>query len=92
MKLGDRLHLAGLSPSNTVSVLASLGVERCRTTAHNWIQKAGEQPADGRNPKHVAVDETVIQVNDQATGCTPRSISPPTARCTSGSSRPEPLR
>ena len=65
MKLGIQLHLAGLSLSDTVSALTSLGVDRCRTTVHNLIQKANLQPAEGRSPDHVAVDETVIQVNDQ---------------------------
>ena len=65
MKLGIQLHLAGLSLSDTVSVLESVGVERSRTTVHNWIQKADLQPADGCDPDHVAVDETVIQVNNQ---------------------------
>jgi transposase-like protein len=65
MKLGIQLHLAGLSLSDTVSVLAGLGVDRCRSTVHNWIQKADLQPTEGRNPNYVAVDETVIRVNDQ---------------------------
>ena len=65
MKLGIQLHLAGLSLSDTVSVLAGLGVDRCRSTVHNWIQKADLQPTKGRNPNYVAVDETVIRVNDQ---------------------------
>ncbi|WP_353633913.1 IS6 family transposase (plasmid) [Halobacterium sp. NMX12-1] len=65
MKLGIRLHLAGLSLSDTVSILDRLGVERCRTTVHNWVQKADLQPLNGANPDHVAVDETVIQLNDE---------------------------
>ena len=65
MKLGIQLHLAGLSLSDTISVLDGLGVERCRTTVHNWVQKADLQPTEGRPPNHVAVDETVIRVNDQ---------------------------
>jgi transposase-like protein len=65
MKLGIQLHLAGLSLSDTVSVLAGLGVDRCRTTVHNWIQKADLQPTEGYDPNYVAVDETVIRVNDQ---------------------------
>jgi transposase-like protein len=65
MTLGIRLHLAGLSLSNTISVLDRLGVERCRSTVHNWIQKADLQPLDDVNPDHVAVDETVIQLNDE---------------------------
>jgi putative transposase len=65
MKVGIRLHAAGLSLSDTVSVLASFGVERARSTVHNWVQKAGLQPTSGKKPNHVAVDETVIQLNDQ---------------------------
>ena len=65
MKLGIQLQLAGLSLSNTVSVLEEMGVERSRKAIHDWVQKADLQPADGRNPNHVAVDETVIRINDQ---------------------------
>ena len=64
MKLGIRLHLAGLSLSNTVSILEELGVQRCRSTVQNWVQKADLQPLDGVDPDHVALDETVIQLND----------------------------
>jgi len=32
---------------------------------HNWVQKAELQPLDGADPDHVAVDETVIQLNDE---------------------------
>jgi transposase-like protein len=35
MMLGIQLHLAGLSLSNTVSVLEIFGVERARSTVHN---------------------------------------------------------
>ncbi|GAB7120647.1 hypothetical protein JCM9743_31150 [Natrinema sp. JCM 9743] len=35
MKLGIRLHLAGLSLSDTISILEKLGVERCRSIVHN---------------------------------------------------------
>jgi len=65
MKLGIRLHLAGLSLFDTISILDRLGVRRCRTTVHNWVQKADLQPLDGADPDHVAVDETVIQLNDE---------------------------
>jgi transposase-like protein len=63
IKLGLRLHLAGISLSDTVLVLETLGVDRHRTTVHRWVQKADLQPTDGANPNHVAVDETVIQLN-----------------------------
>jgi transposase-like protein len=65
MKLSIQLHLAGLSLSNTVRVIEIFGVKRARSTVHNWIHKADLQPASGKNPDHVAVDETVIQLNDE---------------------------
>ncbi|PSQ12558.1 IS6 family transposase, partial [Halobacteriales archaeon QS_5_70_15] len=65
MKLSIQLHLAGLSLSNTVSIPEICGVERARSTVHNWIHKADLQPESGRNPDHVAVDETVIRLNDE---------------------------
>src|SRR6056297_42353 len=65
MKLSIQLHLAGLSLSNTVSFLEVFGVERVRSTVHNWVHKADLQPRDGQQPDHVAVDETVIQLNDE---------------------------
>ena len=65
MKLSIQLHLSGLSLSNTVRVLEIFGVKRARSTIHNWIHKADLQPTSGKNPDHVAVDETVIQLNDE---------------------------
>ncbi|SEG62575.1 hypothetical protein SAMN04488133_2907 [Halobellus limi] len=65
MKVGIQLHLAGLSLLDTVSVLDGLGVERCQSTAHNWLQKADLQPSEGCNPNYVVGDETVLHINDQ---------------------------
>ncbi|SDD85077.1 IS6 family transposase [Natrinema hispanicum] len=65
MKLSIQLHLAGLSLSNTVSILEIFGVERARSTVHNWVHKADLQPEEGQRPDHVAVDETVIRLNDE---------------------------
>jgi putative transposase len=65
MKLGIQLQLAGLSLSNTVSILEELGVKRSRKAVHDWVQKTDLQPTDCRSPNHVAVDETVIRINDQ---------------------------
>jgi len=65
MKLGIQLHLSGLSLSNTVSILEIFGVKRARSTVHNWVHKADLQPESGRSPDHVAVDETVIRLNDE---------------------------
>jgi transposase-like protein len=65
MKLGIQLYLAGLSLSNTVSILEIFGVRRARSTVHNWVHKAELQPESGRSPDHVAVDETVIRLDDE---------------------------
>jgi len=65
MKLSIQLHLAGLSLSNTVSILEIFGVERARSTVHNWVHKSELQPESGKQPDHIAVDETVIQLNDE---------------------------
>jgi transposase-like protein len=37
MKLSIQLHFAGLSLSNTVSVPELFGVERVKSTVHNWV-------------------------------------------------------
>ena len=65
MKLSIQLHLAVLSLSNTVSLLEVFGVDRVRSTVHNWVHKADLQPETGRSPNHVAVDETVIQLDEE---------------------------
>jgi len=65
MKLSIQLHLAGLSLSNTVSFLEVFGVDRARSTVHNWVHKADLQPKSGRSPNQVAVDETVIRIDDE---------------------------
>jgi putative transposase len=54
MTLGIRLHLAGLSLSNTVAEFERFGVDRSRSTVHNWVQKAGLQPNEGRCPDHIS--------------------------------------
>jgi transposase-like protein len=32
---------------------------------HNWVHKADLQPESGKNPDHIVLDETVIQLNDE---------------------------
>jgi transposase-like protein len=64
VKLGIQLHLAGLSISDTGSILEIFGVKRARSTVHNWVHKADLQPEAIRYPDHVAVDETAIRLND----------------------------
>lgn len=46
MKLGIQSHLVSLSLSNTVSLLAKLGIERSRKVVYEWVQKAALQPTD----------------------------------------------
>ena len=65
MALGIQSHIAGLSLSNTVELLDNLGVDRSRKAVHDWVQKADLQPESGRSPNQVALDETVIRINDQ---------------------------
>ena len=65
MKLGIRLHLAGLSLSNTVSEIDTFGVKRSRKAVHDWVQKADLRPADDATLDQIALDETVIRVNGQ---------------------------
>jgi len=60
-----RLHLSGLSLSNTVSILEAFGVDRVRSTVSNWVHKADLQPKEGRSPDQVAVDETAIRLNNE---------------------------
>jgi len=64
MELGIQFHLAGLSLSDTISMFDKLGVDRCRSTVHNWIQKADLQPREGLTPDYGMVGEIVIQLND----------------------------
>ena len=65
VEVGIQLHLAGLSLLNTKQYLERLGVKRSRTAIHNWVQKADLQPTSDGTPNQIAVDETVIRINDE---------------------------
>ena len=65
IEVGIQLHLAGLSLSNTKQHLEKLGVKRSRTAIHNWVQKADLQPTRDGAPNQIAVDETVIRINNE---------------------------
>jgi putative transposase len=65
MKIGIQSHVAGLSLSNTVELLEALGIQRSRKAIHDWVQKADLQPEAGKSPNQIALDETVIRINDQ---------------------------
>jgi len=65
IEVGIQLHLAGLSLSNTKQRLEKLGVKRSRTAIHNWVQKADLKPTSDEATNQIAVDETVIRINDE---------------------------
>jgi transposase-like protein len=65
IEVGSQLHVVGVSLSNTKQFLERLGVERSRTAIHNWVQKTDVQPSSDRKLDHIAVDETVIQLNEE---------------------------
>jgi putative transposase len=65
IEIGIQLRFAYLSLLNTKYILEMLGVERSRAAIHNRVQKADVQPDSDAEPNHIAVDETVILVNDQ---------------------------
>ena len=65
MRLSVQLHLTGLLLSNIVSVLKIFDVQNTRSTAYNYVHKADLQPKSGRSPTHVAVDETIIRLDDE---------------------------
>ena len=89
VELGIQLHLTFLSLSNTKQYLESLGAGRSRTAIHNWVQNADLWTTSDATPNHIAVDETVIQVNNELAGCTPPSIPRRANSSAFGSSRPE---
>ena len=65
IKLGIRLHLSGLSLSNTIPELEQFGVQRSLKAVHDWEEKADLQPASDGSSDHIALDETVIRINGQ---------------------------
>jgi transposase-like protein len=65
MRLSIQLHAAELSFLYTVSILDWFGVDRVRSTVHNLVQKTDLKPRSDRSRDHVAVEETVVQLNDQ---------------------------
>jgi putative transposase len=65
IEVSIQLHLAGLSLSNTKQHLETLSVNRSRTAIHSWVKKADLRPTGDTTPNHIAVDETVVQINDE---------------------------
>jgi len=65
MKLGIQTHLAKPSFLNTISIIDELGINRSQKAVHDWVHKVDLQPTNGNAPNQVAVDETVIRINNQ---------------------------
>ena len=89
MKIAIQLHLAGLSLANPVLLLEVFGISRDRSTVHNRVHKASLQPKSRKNPDQVAVDETVVRLKMNDTGCTRRSMRIQTICCLRCLNRPE---
>ncbi|WP_425601450.1 IS6 family transposase [Halorubrum salinum] len=64
MKIGIQLQLVGLR-CRIPSLFSRNWMSSDLARQSNWIHKADLQPAEGRSPNHVAIDETVIRINDQ---------------------------
>lgn len=62
MALGIQLQVAGLSLSNTVELLDSLGVQGSRKAIHDWVPKSDLQHESGLSPNPFSLDETVIRI------------------------------
>jgi transposase-like protein len=65
MKLSIQLPFCWLVAFEYCSFLELYGVDRVQSTVHNWVHKVDLQLETGRSPNHVAVDETVIQLDDE---------------------------
>lgn len=65
LKPDIRFSIAYLSLSNTVSIIERSGGLSVTSPVHNWVHDADRQSEDGHSPDHVAVDETVLELNDE---------------------------
>lgn len=65
MKLSTHLHAAGLSPSDTVFIFVMFDVDHVRSTIHNWVRNADLEPAGGKSPNRVAIDESVMHLDGE---------------------------
>jgi putative transposase len=57
--------LRGLSLSNTVELLDCHGVQHSWKATHGCVQKDDLQPESGASSGQIALDETVIRINNQ---------------------------
>jgi transposase-like protein len=65
MEYAIELHLNGLSLSDTALALERFGIDRAKSTIHNWVQKSDLEPREGLSPDNVELDETVIKVKGE---------------------------
>ena len=65
IQVGIRYHLAGMSLRDASQFLYKLGVQRSHVVVHEWIHKADLQPISTMIADHLAVDETVIQIQHE---------------------------
>ena len=65
MTVGIQALFTGLSLSTTVELRNSLRVQRLWKAVHDWEQKADLQPESNKSPNQVAIDATIIRINDQ---------------------------
>jgi hypothetical protein len=76
MKLGIQLHLAGLSLSNTILVLDIFGVERARSTVHNWVHKQIYSPKqDAVRITFSGFDQRTVSLAAATVWRRPRSVA-----------------
>jgi len=62
---GIQPRLSELCSLNIVLLLEVSGVDRVRSAVHSWVHNADLRPETGQSPNHAAVDETVIQLDDE---------------------------
>jgi transposase-like protein len=65
VEVGIQLDLILSLFSNTIKYYETVDVQRSRTAIHDRMHKTTLHPATDAEPKYIAVDETVIQVDDQ---------------------------
>ena len=65
VEVGIQLDVILSSLSYTKKYYETSGVHHIRTAIHDWMHETTLHPATDAEPNYIAVDETVIQVDDQ---------------------------
>lgn len=50
---------------DSICILDKFGIDHCRSTVDNWVQKADLEPRGGREPAKIALDETVVKIGGE---------------------------